>query len=146
MSNEEKVLGKIKSISFGITGYNDMMLGYSIEFSLDGGSRGVITSQGFLDYNRVKHSEHCEWTEQERDTGMINMLKKLSDVLKLAKVDTIDKLKNIPVEVTLEGDTFKSWRVLTEVLQQSFLLTTYLNGVSFFLFINVDIKARSSYT
>ena len=44
MSNEEKVLGKIKSISFGITGYNDMMLGYSIEFSLDGGSRGVITS------------------------------------------------------------------------------------------------------
>lgn len=44
MSNEEKVLGKIKSISFGITGYNDMMLGYSIRFSLDGGSRGVITS------------------------------------------------------------------------------------------------------
>ena len=47
---------------------------------------------------------------------MINMLKKLSDVLKQAKVNTIDKLKNIPVEVTLEGNTFKSWRVLTEVL------------------------------
>lgn len=116
MSNEEKVLGKIKSIEFGITGYNDMMLGYSIEFSLDGGSMGVSTSEGFLDYNRVKHSEHCKWTEEERDIGMVNMLKKLSDVLKLAKVNTIDKLKDIPVEVTLEGNTFKSWRVLTEVL------------------------------
>lgn len=116
MSNEEKVLGKIKSIEFGITGYNDMMLGYSIEFSLDGGSMGTITTEGFLDYNRVKHNEHCKWTEEERDIGMVEMLKKLSDVLKQAKVDTIDKLKNIPVEVTLEGNTFKSWRVLTEVL------------------------------
>lgn len=116
MSNEEKVLGKIKSIEFGITGYNDMMLGYSIEFSLDGGSMGVATSEGFLDYNRVKHNEHCKWTEEERDISMVNMLKKLSDVFRLANVDTIDKLKNIPVEVTLEGNTFKSWRVLTEVL------------------------------
>lgn len=116
MSNEEKVLGKIKDISFGITGYNDMMLGYSIEFSLDGGSSGVATSEGFLDYNRVKHNERCKWTEEERDIGMVDMLKRLSDVLKQAKVNTVDKLKNIPVEVTLEGNTFKSWRVLTEVL------------------------------
>lgn len=116
MRNEEKVLGKIKSISFGITGYNDMMLGYSIEFSLNGGSMGVFTNEGFLDYNKVKHTEHCKWTEEERDLGMVDTLKKLSDVFNLAKVDTIDKLKNIPVEVTLEGNTFKSWRVLTEVL------------------------------
>lgn len=116
MNNEEILLGKIKSIEFGITGYNEMMLGYSIEFSLDGGTMGVATSEGFLDYNRVKYSEHCKWTEEERDIGMVDMLKRLSDVLKQAKVNTIDKLKNIPVEVTLEGNTFKSWRVLTEVL------------------------------
>lgn len=58
MNNEEKVLGKIKSISFGITGYNDMMLGYSVEFSLDGGSMGVATSEGFTTFGFINSSDN----------------------------------------------------------------------------------------
>ena len=40
----------------------------------------------------------------------------LSKLLNDAKVDSVDKLKGIPVEVTLEDNTLKEWRVLTEVL------------------------------
>jgi hypothetical protein len=41
----------------------------------------------------------------------------LSKLLKEAKVDSVGKLKDIPVEVTFfEGNILKEWRVLTEVL------------------------------
>jgi len=40
----------------------------------------------------------------------------LSKLLNDAKVDSVDKLKGIPVEVTLEDNTLKEWRVLIEVL------------------------------
>jgi hypothetical protein len=40
----------------------------------------------------------------------------VSKLLKEAKVDSVDKLKGKPVEVTFEGNTLKSWRILTEVL------------------------------
>ena len=38
---KEKILGKIKSVKFGLTGYQEAMLGISIGFSMDGGSSGV---------------------------------------------------------------------------------------------------------
>ena len=41
-----------------------------------------------------------------------NELKKWCD----AKVNSIDKLKGIPVEVTFEDNMLKEWRILTEVL------------------------------
>lgn len=112
----EKVLGKIKSITFGIGGYNDAMLGYDIEFSLDGGSRGTFISNGFFDFNRVKHTEHCKWSLQDREDAAVIMLKDLSDILAKAKVLTVDKLVNIPVEVSIDRNSIKSWRVLEEVL------------------------------
>jgi len=40
----------------------------------------------------------------------------VSKLLKEAKVDNVDKLKGIPVEVTFDGMMLKEWRVLTEVL------------------------------
>jgi hypothetical protein len=40
----------------------------------------------------------------------------ISSLLKDAKVDSVDKLKGKPVEVTLDGNQLKSWRILTEVL------------------------------
>lgn len=114
--NTNKVLGKISIFTHGIIGYNEMMLGYDIQFSLDGGSSGVGTSLGFLDYETVKHSEYCKWTEKERDDSNIKMLKEISFILKQAKVKNIEELVGIPVEVTLKGNTFESWRVPTEVL------------------------------
>ena len=47
---------------------------------------------------------------------MVKTLKNVSKYLKEAKVSSVDKLKGIPVEVTFENNTIKSWRILTEVL------------------------------
>jgi hypothetical protein len=40
----------------------------------------------------------------------------VSTLLKEAKVNSVDMLKGKPVEVTFDGNTLKSWRILTEVL------------------------------
>lgn len=40
----------------------------------------------------------------------------VNDILKAAKVNYVSELINKPVEVTIENDTFKDFRILTEVL------------------------------
>jgi hypothetical protein len=40
----------------------------------------------------------------------------ISKLLNEAKVHNVYELKGIPVEVTLENNTFKDFRILTEVL------------------------------
>jgi hypothetical protein len=40
----------------------------------------------------------------------------VSKLLKESKVDSVEKLKGKPVEVTFEGNMLKEWRILTEVL------------------------------
>ena len=64
----------------------------------------------------IKRSEHTKWTEEERTKGIDETIRFISKLLKDAKVDSVDKLKNIPVEVTFEGVMLKEWRILTEVL------------------------------
>ena len=110
----EKKLGKIESVSFGLGGYQDSQLGLSITFG-DGGW-GVGYFKGNWDAERIKWSEHCKWTEEDRDKGYSETMRFLSKVLKDAKVSSVDKLKGIPVEVTFDGNTLTEWRVLTEVL------------------------------
>ena len=111
---EEKYLGKIESAYFGLGGYNDAMLGLHLSFS--GKSWGTCTSDSTWDYEKIECSKYAKWTEENRTELMIKMLKNISKYLKEAKVNSIDKLKGIPVEVTFENNTIKSWRILTEVL------------------------------
>jgi hypothetical protein len=40
----------------------------------------------------------------------------VSKLLKEAKVNRVENLKDVPVEVTLDGMLLKEWRILTEVL------------------------------
>jgi hypothetical protein len=40
----------------------------------------------------------------------------LSKLLKDSNVNSVDKLKGVPVEVTFDGNMLKDWRILTEVL------------------------------
>jgi hypothetical protein len=40
----------------------------------------------------------------------------ISDLLHDAKVDSVEKLKGVPVEILFEGNTLKEWRIFTEVL------------------------------
>ena len=107
-------LGKIELIKFGLGGYSDSMFGLHITFS--GTGWGVTDTISTWDYELVKHSEYCKWDEQERTDFNIQMIKRISKLLKDAKVQTIDQLKGKPVEIVFEGNTLKTWRILTEVL------------------------------
>jgi hypothetical protein len=110
----EKRLGKIESVRFVHGGYQDACIGLSV--TLGNGSWGVGDFKGAWDPEMVKHTENTKWTEKERSKTIDDTIRLISKLLKEAKVDSVDKLKGVPVEVTFDGMMLKEWRVLTEVL------------------------------
>jgi hypothetical protein len=110
----EKRLGKIKSVRFGIGGYQDCQLG--IHFDLGTDSWGVTDSKSVWDPETIKRTQHTEWSEEDRNKLMIEVMRHTSSILKDAKVTNIVDLKGKPIEVTMEGNMLKEWRILTEVL------------------------------
>lgn len=101
----ERLLGKIQSARIGFHPDRPHLYGLFITFSLDGGSSAI--SGDTIITNIDRNVEPKEVQEQER---------KVTELLKDAKVNYVDELINIPVEVTIENQFFKSFRVLTEVL------------------------------
>lgn len=97
-----KELGKIESVTFG---FNEYLFGLSLVFS--GQGWGVATD---IYYNPTYKEIN---KTNERAIEVLNQIQKL---LKDAKVDTVDKLKNKPIEATFEGNVLKDYRILTEVL------------------------------
>lgn len=110
----EKYLGKIDSVQFGRGGYQDAMFGIQLSFSFDGS--GISDFKGTWDPATMECSEYAKWSELDRDEHLAKMCRFVSQLLADAKVDDVTKLKGKPVEVTLESNTLKSWRILTEVL------------------------------
>lgn len=110
----EKHLGKIESVWFGMGGYQDCMLGIHFSFSFDGCGIGHSVSE--WDAEAIKHSEHCKWTEKDRSKRYDEIVRYISKLLKEAKVDRVERLAGKPVEIETENRTFKSFRILTEVL------------------------------
>ncbi len=110
----EKRLGKIESVRFGIGGYQDAMIGLHV--TLGNNSWGLADGRSSWDAETIKWSERCKWTEEDRDRQYAEILRYVSKLLKDAKVNSVDKLKGIPVEVTFDGNMLKEWRILTEVL------------------------------
>ena len=111
----KKYLGKITHISFGLGGYDDVQFGLSV--TLEGQGVGTNIFIGAWDYNYMDTpGEYTQWKEEDRTNTMINMLRKISDLLKAAKVMSVDQLKDKPIEMTFEDNTLKDWRILTEVL------------------------------
>lgn len=110
----EKKLGKIESVRFGLGGYQDACLGLTVTLGAKGWAVGDF--KGSWDAESVKRSEYTKWTEEERSAGYDETMRFLSKLLKEAKVDSVDKLKDVPVEVTFEGNLLKEWRILTEVI------------------------------
>jgi hypothetical protein len=90
------------------------MLGLHV--TLGDGSWGVGDSRANWDAEQIKWSEHSKWSEKDRDVWYAEIMRYVSKLLKDAKVDSVDKLKGKPVEVTLDGNLLKEWRILTEVL------------------------------
>ena len=109
-----KELGKICKVSFGLGGYQDCCLGLSLTF--EGKSWGVGHFIGAWDPESIKCDSYCKWTEKDRSEGLDDTMRKLSTILKKAKVDEVSKLFGIPVEVEFDGQLLKTWRILEEVL------------------------------
>lgn len=109
-----KKLGKIESVYFGLGGYQDAMIG--IHFSFSGDGFGVCDSKCTWDAETIECSQYAKWTEQDRSKQYDEIVRYISKLLKQAKIDSIEKLKGIPVELSLDGNCLKNWRILTEVL------------------------------
>ena len=107
----ETVLGKIAKVHFGI---HESMFGLRIEFSM--GSSGVMTSYTVWDPTTTPPSEFSKWNLEDQDKEIVLIARRLSKILNDAKVDDVYALQGKPVEVTLERNTLKDWRILTEVL------------------------------
>jgi len=107
----EVMIGKINSVRIGHGGYQDAMIG--ITFDLGGKGWGIGDHWGAWS---IERSDYCEWTEEDRIDQLGKIFMRINELLKKSKVDDVNKLKNIPVEVTIEGNTLKSWRILEEVL------------------------------
>lgn len=105
-----KKLGKISNVKFGLGGYQDAQMSLDLTFSMDG--TGVGTSFGFW----ADHDEHCQWTLEAQTTCFAELVEHVRDLLRAAKVRDVTQLLDCPVEVTLDGNTFKSFRILEEVL------------------------------
>ena len=110
----EKRLGKIEDVHFGLGGYQGAMLGLHVTLGANGW--GVGDSKANWDAEQIKWTKHTKWSESDRDVWYSEIMWYVSKLLKEAKVDSVDKLKGKPVEVTFDGNTLKEWRILTEVL------------------------------
>ena len=111
MDRTEVKLGKIEHVSFGLGGYQGAMIGLHFAFSGDGWGCG--TSNAAWDANRIKCSEHAEWTEEDRSMSYSGIMRKLSDLLAQAKVESVSELEGVPVEVTFNNNMLQSWRILS---------------------------------
>ena len=106
----KKKLGKISSVKFGIGGYQEAQMSFDLTFDMNGTSVG--TGFGFW----ADWDHNCEWSLADQKTCFAEMVEFIRDTLRKAKVTEVHELLGIPVEVTLDGNTFKSFRILEEVL------------------------------
>lgn len=107
---EEKLLGKIDYAEFGLYPDRPFLYGLMLGFSFPG--EGVSDGGKYT----VNISPNCRWEESERQEAITKQAEHLRDILKDAKCNYVSELKNKPVEVIIQNNTFKSFRILTEVL------------------------------
>lgn len=107
----ETKLGKINKVRLGSGGYDDAMFGVS--FELGGQGWGVGDFWGTWS---SPPSTYAKWTVDDQMQIWNSMVLKLKELMEKAKVNEMNKLVGIPVEITFENNTLKSWRVLEEVL------------------------------
>lgn len=104
----EKLLGKIKRAEYGTVPDRPFLMGLTLDFSFE--------SSGVGAYYVVNMSKECKWENLDRKDTIEKTCDEIYKILNDAKVNSVSQLKNIPVEVVLENNTFKSFRILTEVL------------------------------
>lgn len=113
----EKYLGKIVKARFGISGYQDAMIGFHVELSFDG-CCGTCQTKSAWSPSLIEWSAHCKWTEADRSKQFDEIVRYVDKILHDAKVRYVDELAGKPVEVESNGPgtPIDGWRILTEVL------------------------------
>ena len=107
----EKVLGKIDFAEYGTFEDRPFLMGLQLGFSMNG--CGVMSGGKYT----VNMSKQCKWYSQEEREHIITLYAdKVYELLNEARVNYVSQLINIPVEITIEDNTFKDFRILTEVL------------------------------
>ena len=107
----EKVLGKIDFAEYGTFEDRPFLMGLQLGFSMNG--CGVMSGGQYT----VNMSKQCKWDSQEEREHTITLYAdKVYGLLNEARVNYVSQLINIPVEITIEDNTFKDFRILTEVL------------------------------
>lgn len=76
---------------------------------------GVGDFKGFWGPD-IKHDKNCKWTEQSRRDAYADTMQFIGSLLKDANKDRVDQLVGVPVEVVFDGNTLKSWRILSEAI------------------------------
>jgi hypothetical protein len=112
MSELRNELGKIKKIKLGFGGYQDAMIGISFDFGGDGWGCG-----DFWGHWSDKPIEGAEWTHESQIKKLGEVMWRINNLLKEAKVDRVNDLAGVPVRVFFKDVNMLShWEVLTEVL------------------------------
>ena len=104
-------LGKITNVRFGFIPDYPFLFGIDFDFSLGDGS-GIGSGGKYT----VNISKDCKWSSEERKEAIEDLTDFVVKILKDAKVDNVYDLKNKPVEVCIQDNTFVNFRILTEVL------------------------------
>lgn len=105
-----KMLGKIDFAEFGTVRDYPFLIGLQLGFSMNG--KGVMDGGKYT----VNISDACKCTQAERSDAITGIVKRINSILSDAKVHYVSELIGKPVEVTIEDNTFKDFRILTEVI------------------------------
>lgn len=105
------ILGKINFAEYGTIRDYPFLIGLQLGFKLGDGT-GVMDGGA----HTINIDKECRWEESERMAAVTVSVEKVYQILKDAKVNYVSELINKPVEVTIEKNCFKDFRILTEVL------------------------------
>ena len=107
----EKFLGKITRAEFGTVKEYPFLIGLQLNFSF---GNSDVSDGGKYTLNIDKQ---CKiWKENQRSQAVTANIENVYELLNSAKVNYISQLVGKPVEVTIEDNSFKDFRILTEVL------------------------------
>ena len=106
-----KNLGKITFAEYGTIKDHPFLIGLQLGFKLGDGTSVMDGGS-----NTVNINEECRWEEAEREAAITVNIEKVYQILEDAKVNYVSELINKPVEVTIDKNCFKDFRILPEVL------------------------------
>ena len=107
----EKLLGKITRAEYGTVKEYSFLIGLQLSFSMNGSG---VSDGGKYTLNIDKE---CKvWEENQRSQAVTENIENLYQLLNDAKVNYVSQLVGRPVEVTIEDNSFRGFRILTEVL------------------------------